>query len=254
VTNAPAPFYLLGSIHSLRTTDFHRTPAITQAIKESQQFYFEIDPKQKEGFGKKLVEAAKYPQGVQIKDKINPKTYAYLRRITVSGLGSWQHLRPWAIGVLLLNHPGFTGVSSRYGIDNYVSGEARYWSKPTYGLETPDEHVRVLSDMHDIEGEVFLLQLLVHGEEAPQQFKEDVVAWKAGDADRLYASHVHEMKEAPTVWWRMLDRRNANWVPKIEAAIKSGRPTMVVAGALHFAGPHSVIAMLKARGYRIEQL
>jgi uncharacterized protein YbaP (TraB family) len=27
-----------------------------------------------------------------------------------------------------------------------------------------------------------------------------------------------------------------------------------VAGALHFCGPHGVIALLKARGYKIEQL
>jgi len=29
---------------------------------------------------------------------------------------------------------------------------------------------------------------------------------------------------------------------------------MVVAGAMHFCGPHSVVAMLRARGYKIEQL
>jgi uncharacterized protein YbaP (TraB family) len=62
------------------------------------------------------------------------------------------------------------------------------------------------------------------------------------------------MKEAPTVWWRLLDRRNAKWVPKIEAAIKSGKPTLVVAGALHFAGPRSVITLLQKRGCTVEQL
>jgi hypothetical protein len=39
-----------------------------------------------------------------------------------------------------------------------------------------------------------------------------------------------------------------------EAAIKSGTPTLVVAGALHFSGPRSVIARLQKRGYKIEQL
>jgi uncharacterized protein YbaP (TraB family) len=62
------------------------------------------------------------------------------------------------------------------------------------------------------------------------------------------------MKEAPTVWWRLLDRRNAKWVPRIGAALKSRRPTMIVAGTLHFSGPHSVIALLQKRGYKVEQL
>jgi uncharacterized protein YbaP (TraB family) len=29
---------------------------------------------------------------------------------------------------------------------------------------------------------------------------------------------------------------------------------MIVAGAMHFAGPRSVIALLRARGYKVEQL
>jgi len=29
---------------------------------------------------------------------------------------------------------------------------------------------------------------------------------------------------------------------------------MIVAGCLHFPGPHGVLALLKARGYKIEQL
>jgi uncharacterized protein YbaP (TraB family) len=62
------------------------------------------------------------------------------------------------------------------------------------------------------------------------------------------------MKEAPTVWWRLLDRRNARWIPRIETVIKSGRPSMIVVGAAHFPGPHGVLALLRARGYKVEQL
>src|SRR5712691_1816348 len=200
ITNAPAPFYLLGSVHALRPSDYHQTPVIEQAISQSQQFFFEIDPKEHETFGKKLVEAAKYPQGVQILGKINPKTYAYLRKITLSGMGTWQHLHPWAIAVLLLHHPGYERVSAQYGIDNYVARRARYFSRPAYGLETVDEHIHVLADMHEIEGEVLLLQSLVHADEGPKRFQEEVAAWKTGDSERLYAMELPRIKEAPTVW------------------------------------------------------
>ena len=253
VTNAPAPFYLLGSVHALRPSDYERIPMVDEAIKQSQQIYLEFDPKEEQTFAKKLNEVAKLPKGQQIKGKISPKTYDYLRKITVSGWGTWQHLRPWAVA-MLLNYPGLAGVSQRYGLDTYVAGRARAYSKATKGLETVDEHIRVFSDMHDIEGEVLLLQALVHADETTKRFRESVAAWKAGDVDRIYAMEAPRMKEAPTVWWRLLDHRNANWVPRIEAAIKSGKPTLVVAGAAHFAGPHSVIAMLRARGYNIEQL
>jgi hypothetical protein len=253
VSNARAPFYLLGSVHSLQRSDYEKALAVEEAIKQSQLILFEVDPKEDQTFAKKLGEAARLPRGEQIRGKISPKTYNYLRKITINGMAEWQHLYPWAIA-MLLDYPTLRGVSSIYGVDNHVAQMARRYSKRTGGVETVDEHIHVFSDMHMIEGEVYLLQALIHAAEASQQFRSDVAAWKSGDTNRLYAMHVRRMKEAPTIWWRLLDQRNAKWIPRLEAAIKSGTPTLVVAGALHFSGPRSVIALLQKRGYKIEQL
>ena len=253
VTNARAPFYLLGSVHALQRSDYDKAPAVEEAIKQSQLILFEIDPKEDQTFATKLRAAARLPRGEQIRGKISPKTYDYLRKITINGMAEWQHLYPWATA-MLLEYPSLRGVSTTYGVDNHVAQMARRYSKRTGGVETVDEHVHVFSDMHMIEGEVYLLQALVHAAEASPQFQLDVAAWKSGDTNRLYAMHAKRMKEAPTVWWRLLDRRNAKWIPRLEAAIKSGTPTLVVAGALHFSGPRSVIALLQKRGYKIEQL
>ena len=253
VTNARAPFYLLGSVHALQRSDYEKALAVEEAIKQSQLILFEVDPKEDQTFAQKLGAAARLPRGEQIRGKISPKTYNYLRKITINGMAEWQHLHPWAIA-MLLDYPTLRGVSTIYGVDNHVAEMARRYSKRTGGVETVDEHVHVFSDMHMIEEEVYLLQALIHAAEASQQFQLDVAAWKSGDTNRLYAMHVRRMKEAPTVWWRLLDRRNAKWIPRLEAAIKSGTPTLVVAGALHFSGPRSVIAQLQKRGYKIEQL
>ena len=252
ITNIPAPFYFLGSVHALQASDYFRTPVIEEAIKQSQQVLFEVDPKD-ETFSAKLREAAKLPSGQLVQSKIHPKTYEYLRKITLNGMNDWHHLRPWAIAMILRN-PTLGNPDYRWGVDSYIAQRARYYGKLTGGLETADEHVRVFSDMFDAEGEVVLLQAIIHAKQEAGQFRQDVEAWKAGDTARLYTMHTGEMKEAPTVWWRLLDRRNARWIPRIETAIKSGRPTLIVAGALHFAGPHGVIALLQKRGYKIEQL
>ena len=252
VTNARAPFYLLGSVHALQSSDYVRTPLIEDAIRQSQQVWFEIDPKD-ESFQAKLRAAAKLPSGQLVTEKIHPKTYEYLRKITLSGMNDWHHLRPWAIAMILRN-PKLGNPDYRWGVDNYIAQRARYYGKLTGGLETADEHIHVFSDMFDAESEVVLLQAIIHAKDQAAQFRQDVEAWKAGDAARLYMAHAGEMKEGPTVWWRLLDRRNARWIPKIETAIRSGRPTLIVAGALHFAGPRGVIALLQKRGYKIEQL
>ncbi len=255
VTNARAPFYLLGSIHSLRSSDYPLAPVIESAIKESQQFWFEIDPRRNDLFVKKVTAAAHYPKGTHVKDKINPKTYAILTRITPSGgMSLWQDLKPWAIAEFLIRNPKYALVSNQFGIDNHVYEEAKTRSRPVGGIETMDEHVRVLSDMNDFENEVFLLQTLLYADEGAKRFPEEVAAWRAGDCQHLYAMELPKMKEEPSVWWRLLDHRNALWIPRIQTEIKTGIPTMIVAGALHFCGPHGVIALLEKRGYKIQQL
>lgn len=256
VTKGKGSVYLLGSIHAMSPGDYPLAPVIEEAIKQSQEFWFEIDPRPKAEslLEKKVDAAARYPNGVQINGKINPKTYAFLQRITINGMNSWQHLKPWAIAMFLLKHPGNERVSGAWGIDHHVAEEAMHRGRPVGGIETVDEHVRVFSEMQDIEQEVFLLQTLIHADEESRRFSEMVAAWKVGSVDHLYAMDVPQIREAPTVWWRLLDRRNARWIPRIETVMNSGRRSMIVAGAAHFPGPHGVLALLRARGCTVEQL
>jgi uncharacterized protein YbaP (TraB family) len=53
---------------------------------------------------------------------------------------------------------------------------------------------------------------------------------------------------------RLLDARNRKWIPKIESYLRSGQIYFVVAGAGHMGGPNGVLAFLRERGYKIEQL
>jgi uncharacterized protein YbaP (TraB family) len=114
-----APFYLLGSVHVLQRSDYEKAQAVEEAIKRSQLILFEVGPKE-EIFAKKLAEAARLPRGQQIRGEISPKTYNYLRTITINGMAEWQHLYPWAIP-MLLDYPALRGVSSIYGVDNHVA-------------------------------------------------------------------------------------------------------------------------------------
>src|SRR6266567_4691985 len=63
VTNARAPFYLLGSVHALQRSDYDKALAVEEAVKQSQLILFEVDPKEDQTFAKKLAEAARLPRG-----------------------------------------------------------------------------------------------------------------------------------------------------------------------------------------------
>jgi uncharacterized protein YbaP (TraB family) len=246
---------LLGSCHALRGTDYPLGPEIDQAIAQSRRFLFEYDVKHSEPevWQRKMKAVAEYPPGVTLKQKVRPETYAYVQKIAKIRATAYDSIKPWAIAMFMFHHPSFQGVSTWRGVENYVMQRAAS-SAQVGGLETIDEHIHVLSDMTDIEGEVFLLQAMVYGDAHVKKYFDTVAAWKAGDTQRLLQTYADEEREAPFLVWRLIDHRNAQWIPKIEAEIKSGKPAMIVVGARHFCGPHSVLAMLQARGYKIEQL
>ena len=52
----------------------------------------------------------------------------------------------------------------------------------------------------------------------------------------------------------MVEARNRNWIPKIEGYLRSGQTYFVVVGAAHMGGPSGVLALLRERGFKIEQL
>jgi uncharacterized protein YbaP (TraB family) len=53
---------------------------------------------------------------------------------------------------------------------------------------------------------------------------------------------------------RLIDVRNQNWLPKIDSYLRSGQTYFVVVGAGHISGPNGLLALLKARGCKVEQL
>ena len=254
VTNAKAPFYLLGSIHILRPNDYPLAPVIDQAIQQSEQFYFEIQPDSFDDFHKRVEGAMRLPPGVEIKDKVHAKTWNYLRTTARGGNFEWVHYKAWAIAHYVLDYPTHDSFSSNLGVDNYVYKKASQRGRSMRGLESAADHAAIYAGMNDVESEAYLLRAIVYADKREAQIRDDIGSWKVGNTAKLAAAEYPPLRDAPGLDARFLEWRNERWIPRVEDAIKSGRPTMIVAGAAHFSGSRSVINMLRARGYQIDQL
>jgi uncharacterized protein YbaP (TraB family) len=79
-------------------------------------------------------------------------------------------------------------------------------------------------------------------------------AWKAGDAATVERIVLQELRKEPKMYQRLLVERNKDWMPKIEALFARKGRSFVVVGAAHLVGPDGLLAMLKAKGFAIEQL
>ncbi|MGC2352166.1 MAG: TraB/GumN family protein [Candidatus Udaeobacter sp.] len=268
VTNAKAPFYLVGSIHALSKSDYPLPSPYEVALRDSRRFVFEFDPNRHAEFEKKFEAAAKYPPGQDIRSKIDPELLAWLRQniltveakprrgkgTQVAGFDSELRYKPWWIAQHLAAPASYSKSSASHGLDNYFVDRAKTAGKEIRGLESVDEHVAVMGGMSDRDSEFMLRDALTQPTDCAKEFSRMYKAWRRGDTNALWTGDARLRNQAPRIAARLVENRNVKWVSRIEAELKTGKPTAIVAGALHFAGPRSVIALLQKRGYNIEQL
>src|SRR5262245_38529389 len=268
VTNAKAPFYLVGSIHALSQKDYPLPKPYDVALQSSTRFLFEFDPTQHAEFQKKFEAAAKYPRGQDLRSKISPELLAWLRKnmFTVlpeardgngeqfAAFDSQLRYKPWWIAQHLAAPASYSKASPSHGLDNYFVDHAIQSGKQIGGLESVNEHVAVMGGLSDRDSEFMLQDALKHPENSDKESGRMYKAWRKGDTNALWAGDATLRSKAPRIAARFVDDRNVKWIPRIEAELKTNKPTAVVAGALHFSGPRSVIALLQERGYVIEQL
>jgi uncharacterized protein YbaP (TraB family) len=268
VTNAKAPFYLVGSIHALSKKDYPLPKPYDIALNDSTRLLFEFDPTRHAEFQKKFEAAAKYPPGQDIRSKISPEFLAWLRKNMFTVIpdargGKSERLvsfenqlryKPWWIAQHLAAPASYSKSSASHGLDNYFVDRAFKFGKEIGGLESVDEHVAVMGGLSDRDGEFMLQDALTQPDNAEKEFGRMYKAWRKGDTNALWAGDASLRSKAPRIAARFVDDRNVKWVRRIEAELKTGKPTAIVAGALHFSGPRSVIELLQKRGYVIEQL
>lgn len=248
--------YLGGSFHSLRRSDYPLPAAFDRAFDASTRLAFEIDEHQADGFSTSLVKAGCYPRGDELKNHVDPRTYEYLRRV-LSRSKLPQELiaryRPWFLA-FLLESPGQNAFSSDLGIENHLTRRARTKSKSTTNLESTNEHIRVFSGLNDRESEACLLLSFITLERSNAEVIQALAAWRRGDAEAVWKLTHDGYRDFPAMGERLLGVRNRNWVPKIEGYLHSGKIYFVVVGAAHLGGPDGLLALLRTRGYQIEQL
>jgi hypothetical protein len=268
VTNARAPFYLVGSIHALSKKDYPLPTPYEIALKQSNRLIFEFDPTRHAEFERKFEAVAKYPPGQDLRSKINPELLAWLRKnmFTVipegrgangERLGSFDsqlRYKPWWIAQHLAARAAYSKTSASHGLDNYFVDTAVRAGKEIEGLESVNEHVAVMGGLSDRDAEFILQDALSQPDNGEKEFGRMYNAWRKGNTDALWAGDAHLRAKAPRIAARFVDDRNIKWIPRIEAELRTGKPTAVVAGALHFSGPNSIIALLQKHGYVIEQL
>jgi uncharacterized protein YbaP (TraB family) len=246
--------FLAGSVHALRSSDYPLPAAYQRAFDSSSRLAFETEPKSLEVASKGLSKAGQYGKGDSLKNHVDPRTYAYLKRyFTLLGVPEqkFNTYRPWLIAAMLEAAPK---QNFNLGVERYLQDKAAAAHIPIESLESIQEHMAPFLDLTERESEALLLIHFINLGRTDLAGHDLIGAWRRGDADALARMMRDAYREFPAFGDRLLGQRNRRWVPKIDGYAKSGQVYFVVAGAAHFGGDDGVIALLRSRGYRVEQL
>ena len=259
VSRADKSIFLLGSIHFLRKENYPLNKAILAALDASKRLVLEIDLNRTstESAQKATLEKAVYRDGTNLAQNVSPETYELAsRRANELGLDMriLNPMKPWFVALTMVAIKlQRMGLDPKLGVDRHLAERAKSSGKPTSGLETLESQLGLFDQLSKREQELMLRETVGELERLDKDINEIVQSWLKGDETRLTTLLLTGMQEYPDLYEKILVERNRRWLSDIEKLLQQGSGAMVVVGAAHLVGQDSVVEMLKAKGYSVEQ-
>lgn len=247
-----ASLYLGGSMHGLLSTDYPLPPAYNRAFDASSALVIENDINVSLSAARRFYKHGFYSGNDNLKNHVDPRTYEYLRRLFALSQvpeAQWSKCKPWMLTMTIVS-----SATNQLGVEAYLIRRARANRKPILGLESFREHAEIISDMSDKEAELALLFNFVPQDQGSERRARLVAEWRKGDVEDIAREETQELSALPFFGERLINQRNRKWIPKIESYLAHRHNYFVVVGAAHLGGPNGLLALLRARGDRVEQL
>jgi len=251
--------YLAGSIHMLTADSYPLNPVFERAFTDSDLLVEEVDLAEMMGpeVQMQTLMRGMLPSGQTLEKVLAPATLALLNKAAAdvgAPLEALQRLKPWMIALTLegleLHNAGF---DPELGLDMHFYNLAKKAGKTVQGLETVEYQISRFDDMTFEQQDRLLAESLKEMSTEKASVHKLTDAWKAGDAAAVERIVLADLKTDPFLYQRLLVERNKNWLPKIEALFARKGRALVLVGAAHLVGSDGLVAMLKAKGYTVEQ-
>lgn len=263
VSDGDSSLYLLGSFHLLAKSDYPLSPDVDRAFDDADALVFEVAPED-------LDDPSVTPTMLRLATSDPSSSLARVlpadlrepleRRLHAMGLPAERMagFEPWFVDVTLVTLLGQrSGYAPDDGLDRHLMARAKAAGKPTSGLETVAQQLQTLDGTPVAEQVDSLREFVEEGDDAQDRLDELHRAWREADIATLERLTRDEMAERTPVTYQRLDvDRNRAWVPQLEKRLAEGRghDVMVVVGAMHLLGPDGVVALMRARGHRVERI
>jgi hypothetical protein len=258
-----ATITIFGSVHVLPQQADWRPDALTQALADADELWFEvpIDDSTLLDTSRLALAQGLLPKDRNLADMLSDKGKARLRQeeaaLQLPG-ADLERLRPW-LAELTIGEADYAreGATPDQGVERELAQAAPQAAR--HAFETPAQQIALFAGQSEAMQVTSLEDTLRDLEDDPGQSKRLIDAWLKGDIKALEKEGLEELRrDSPQMYEALLTRRNAAWLgalsQKLAEAPADGRPVkvVVVVGVGHLVGPGGVPALLRAKGFKVD--
>ncbi len=251
--------YLVGSVHVLTKDFYPLSQTLETAYKQSDLLVEEVDlgDMQEPSAQFQMLSRGMLPSNQSLDKLVSPATFAAVsKRFTDIGMPvePIKRFKPWLAALTLMAMEWQkAGFDAELGLDKHFYDRAKGDGKNVEGLETIEYQLSRFDEMSAELQDRLLVETLKGIETEQANMTKLVEAWRAGDAAAVERIVLKDLEQEAQLYQRLLVERNKNWLPKLEALFARKGAAFVVVGSAHLVGPDGLVAMLKAKGYAVEQ-
>lgn len=254
--------YLAGSLHLLPESAYPLDPIYERVYGDISRLVLEADLTQLESPTNQtlLLASAQADTDATLRERIGDAMYDDVRR-HAKRLGlplfSLDSLKPWFVGLMLeLTAYQQAGFRPEHGLDQHFSRRAIGDQKPIRGLETPDEHMRLLVGLGDGEiGSTSTLAATLSQFDRYDNLPESIfTAWRNGDLEAMTELVDTMADDYPQAFDRLLADRNLRWINDLVGLLAGPDNVLVIVGAAHLPGHTGLLALLESEGMTLTRV
>lgn len=250
----PHPSYFYGTIHSSDIRMKGMVPLVFKALDTCQSFHPEVELSPE--VAGRMAARMFNPTAPDLETHLQPPLWARVKAAgTKLGLPEplLQRLSPGLAALLFAVPPEETDISATIDGQLYEHSQSR--GLAVSALETIDEQLDLFDKLRPAQAQALLVESLDDFEAGHPKLGKLLDAYISGDEGRI-AGEVEAEFKPPLVHelaGPLLYQRNQTMAARAEPYLRRGG-AFVAVGAAHLVGPRSVIALLRAKGFRITRV
>lgn len=260
IRDADSTMYFYGTIHLRKAGAPWGGSAAEQALAEAQEVWTEVEiSAARDAELQGVVGRMGYDPAHTLSSLMTPARAAQLKTAAASlgmPLTQLDQMKPWLASLTISVVPMVqAGYDPEAGVDHSVDRIARAAGKRMRWFETGEQQIQFMAGFADPLQLEMLYDSMDDLAKGTAEMQRMEAAWEVGDDATLAHDMVADMaRQYPELYDVMLKRRNAAWADVLTREMAGSGVDFIAVGTAHLVGPDSVLALMRARGFKVERI